>query len=55
VEDGFYEYDGEFKEGKRHGKGNEKYKLTLYEGEYEEDMKHGYGVLTMKIGNVYDQ
>ena len=49
------EYIGEFKNGKRDGKG----KITLYDGEvyegnWKDDMKHGAGVLTTADGKKYE-
>ena len=44
-----YYYTGEFKNGKRHGKGRMEYADgAYYEGEYAEDYKHGQGVFEMK-------
>lgn len=50
-----YEYTGEFRRGKKHGKGIEKFKLTSYDGDFEEDRKKGKGTLTMLISRAYDE
>ena len=44
-----YLYRGEFKNGKRHGRGRIDYADgAYYEGEYKDDLKHGQGVFEMK-------
>jgi hypothetical protein len=50
-----YLYTGEFRRGKKHGKGIEKFKLTSYDGEFEEDRKRGKGTLTLFISRAYDE
>ena len=47
-EDGYPLYDGEWKHGKKHGKGTEYYDTSLskvkYEGDYVSNMKDGKGI-----------
>ena len=49
------EYDGEFIDGERDGKGAYKYANgTKYEGEWKDGKPNGQGTLTYPNGNKYD-
>lgn len=50
-----YEYAGEFSNGKKHGKGIEKFKFNSYDGDYVEDLKTGKGTLTLLISCAYEK
>jgi hypothetical protein len=48
-------YEGEYKDGKKHGKG--KYTFAcgdVYEGEWKDDKKHGKGKYSYADGNMYE-
>ena len=48
-------YEGEFKDGKRHGKGKYTFKNgDIYEGEFKNGAKHGKGKYTSANGTIYD-
>jgi hypothetical protein len=51
---GRYRYEGNFKNGKRHGQGKEEY-ITggQYEGYFREGLKHGEGKLTFADASYY--
>ena len=47
-------YEGDFKDGQRHGKGTYIYPSgSKYVGEYKDDKKHGKGTFTFPDGSVY--
>lgn len=47
-------YEGEWKAGRRHGKGRLEYTGgDVYEGEWADDVRHGHGMLTHASGNTY--
>lgn len=46
-----YHYKGDFAMGKKHGKGIETYKGTVYDGEFLDDLKEGKGTLILFISN----
>lgn len=46
-------YEGDFKDGLKHGKGVFIGKGKKYEGEYVEGKKHGYGEYTDTDGSIY--
>ncbi|KAL4482511.1 hypothetical protein ABPG72_001487 [Tetrahymena utriculariae] len=51
-----HEYQGNFKEGKKHGHGviyYKKGKIKYYDGLFEDDKKHGSGIETDENGNIY--
>ena len=49
------DYEGEYKDGLRHGKGICKYPSgNVYDGEWENDKENGYGVYTWPNGDKYD-
>ena len=50
-----YTYKGEFKEGKKNGKGVEKYRNTIFDGEFINDCKDGKGQLTLFISNKFQK
>ena len=46
-------YEGEFKDGKKHGQGTYKYKDgMIYVGEWKKGKKHGQGTLTYADGRI---
>ncbi len=48
-------YDGEYKAGKREGRGVMRYADgDVYDGEYKAGMKEGRGVYRYASGNVYE-
>ena len=48
-------YEGEWKEGKKHGRGKETYATgNVYDGEWLEGRKHGRGKQTLADGSLYD-
>ena len=54
-----YVYFGEVRDGKRHGKGECKFKGgkllgDMYDGEWENDKRNGHGVMKYADGDVYD-
>eukprot|EP00347_Sterkiella_histriomuscorum_P017489 403349162 len=56
---GTVQYDGQWEDGKKHGKGQEQYisidaKMTTYQGDFENNLKHGEGVFLMNNGYQYD-
>ncbi len=48
-----YNYKGEFREGRKNGKGVETYKNTIYDGEFNDDLKEGKGTLTLFINHKF--
>lgn len=47
-------YEGEWKDGKRHGKGTMTYACgDIYYGEFIYDKRHGKGTITYACGNIY--
>ena len=47
-------YEGEWKDGKKHGYGLYKYyDGTIYEGEWKDGKKHGEGTYYNPFGNTY--
>ena len=50
-----YSYKGEFIEGKKSGKGIEKFKGTTYDGEFVNDLKEGKGFLSLFISNKFEK
>jgi hypothetical protein len=47
-------YDGDWKDGLRHGQGSEDFgNGARYEGAYVEDLPHGVGTYTAENGEVY--
>ena len=53
-----FEYDGEMKNGKRHGYGtyiwkDEKFKGTKYVGYHKDNKMHGQGIITFPNGEKY--
>ena len=50
-----WRYEGEFREGKRHGQGVMEWRDgTRYEGEWSEGRRHGQGVYTFPDGKRYE-
>lgn len=50
-----YRYEGEFRDGQRHGYGALYYATgASYEGEWQLEQKHGRGVFTFEDGTVFD-
>jgi hypothetical protein len=48
-------YDGEIKDGKKHGRGKITYTIgAVYDGEWNDDKWNGNGVLSEKNGSIYD-
>jgi len=51
-------YEGQFKQGKFHGKGRMEWHtpkgLMLYDGDYVEDLKHGFGKYVWPDGRRYE-
>eukprot|EP00911_Craspedida_sp_UC1_P002268 UC1_evm1s1721 len=48
-------YEGEWKNGKKHGRCKETWSDgTVYEGEWKDDKRHGRGKYTFASGNVYE-
>ena len=48
-------YEGDWKDGKRHGKGTYKYADgRVYEGDWKDDNKHGKGTFKSPDGGVYE-
>lgn len=48
-------YDGNYYEGKMHGKGTKTYSnKDIYEGEWVNGMREGKGKLTLATGDIYD-
>eukprot|EP01062_Namystynia_karyoxenos_P062435 TRINITY_DN55316_c0_g1_i1.p1 TRINITY_DN55316_c0_g1~~TRINITY_DN55316_c0_g1_i1.p1 ORF type:complete len:342 (+),score=100.51 TRINITY_DN55316_c0_g1_i1:80-1027(+) len=52
--EGAEEYEGQLKDGKRHGKGKLVFKYGVYEGDWEDGKMQGFGVLQLKTGNRYE-
>ena len=49
-------YDGEFKDGNKHGRGTYTLKNGgVYDGEFKDDIKHGRGTLKYANGEEYDR
>jgi hypothetical protein len=46
------QYDGDFLNGMRHGKGKHTFRGELYDGEWKWDKRHGWGKLTTTEGTV---
>ena len=47
-------YEGDFKDGLKHGKGTLKTRNNRsYEGDWENDKPHGFGINTFPNGKVY--
>jgi len=48
-------YKGEFKNGKKHGKGKQtQFDGSVYRGDFKNDKKHGHGVLAWPDGQKYE-
>ena len=47
-------YEGEWKDGKPHGKGTETKSSWVYVGEWKDGMKNGQGTLTFTDGEKFD-
>jgi len=47
-------YEGEWKNGLKHGKGIEKRAGGIYEGEWKDDKEHGKGTYKYSGGRVYE-
>lgn len=48
-------YDGDWKDGMRHGKGTYKYAWGIYEGDWKDDQRHGKGTIKWgRGGSVYE-
>jgi hypothetical protein len=47
-------YDGEWKDGVRHGQGKMKDQSGEYDGEWLDGKRHGQGVMKYSNGDVYD-
>uniref|UniRef100_A0A6C0KG05 Phosphatidylinositol-4-phosphate 5-kinase n=1 Tax=viral metagenome TaxID=1070528 RepID=A0A6C0KG05_9ZZZZ len=48
-------YDGEWKDGKKHGQGKMTYNnRDIYEGEWKDDKRHGHGKYSFIDGEVYE-
>ncbi len=55
IEDSEGKYEGEVKDGKRHGKGtNIGPEGQKYVGEFKDNLADGYGVITMRDGSRYE-
>lgn len=52
--DSGYHYEGEWKNGLKHGKGVEKTKEGRYEGEWKDNMRHGQGTEVLSCGTIYE-
>ena len=53
LESTIYGYEGELKDGKKHGQGTQIYEGgAKYEGEWMNDMKHGQGTFTYTNGTI---
>ncbi|MDA9641293.1 hypothetical protein N9T26_00195, partial [Alphaproteobacteria bacterium] len=50
---GDVDFEGEFRNGKYHGKGEERANGNTYIGNFEDDKYEGYGELRFKNGNTY--
>lgn len=49
------EYEGQWKNGLRHGNGTLKYKNgAYYQGEWQNGMKNGKGTMVYASGNFYE-
>jgi hypothetical protein len=47
-------YDGQWRDGKRNGRGVWISAQARYEGEWRDDLEHGQGVVTMKNGDRFE-
>jgi hypothetical protein len=47
-------YDGEWKDGTRHGNGVQTYTTGKYDGEWMQNTRHGKGAITYMSGDTYD-
>lgn len=47
-------YEGDFKNGKKHGRGKQKWDGNVYEGEFREGLWHGKGVAVFENGDRYE-
>jgi len=47
-------YEGETKDGKKHGRGTMNFTNGIYEGDWQEDMMNGFGIFTFFSGSKYE-
>ena len=48
-------YEGDYKDGKRHGKGTMTFADGhIYEGDFQDDKRHGKGTMTLANGRIYE-